>query len=153
MHASLSRRSGGDSLQHQSQLRCPAGPSRTPQCKSSRCAPPPLIATASRPSGIVEPPQHNAEHVADDEVNLDKHPEEPDTGEVSVPMASRLPTRECQSRSQSAAIVVACLKVTCCRRPQQWGPSARRAIKGERGAKQLLNISDCLIPISMNPLV
>ena len=147
-------------MPHQPQLRCPDGPSRTPQChhellhllslprhhcqaaRANQGLPAELARRFTAPfDANPKPPQQNGEHVAGEEVNLDEQPEEPDVWEVSFPKATRLPTRGCQTRSQIATIDDACFKVARCRRPQPWCPAARRTIKGERGVKQLLSIS------------
>lgn len=112
--------------------------SRTPRCRSSRSTPSPPNTTARPPSDAGEAHQHNGERIAGEELYLEEHPEEPDAWEESLPMATRLPTRGRQSRSQIAAIDAACLKVASSRRQQPRYPSARRTTQGRAGQKASL---------------
>ena len=150
-----------ESLPHQPRLRCPARPSCTPQRRSSQRSACPRASTtkksteapvpvprsdAMRPEprstcpralkrrsgGRTTPAQWRAQR-SDEELHLEEHSEEPGVWEVSFPMATWLPVRGCQSRSQIAAIDAARLRVASSRQQPPRCPSARRTTQGSEG--------------------
>ena len=93
-------------------------------------------AAAAEASNDADDPKHSGErNVADEELHIEEHDEELDEWEVSFPVATWLPGRGSQSRSQIAAIDVARLRVAKRQKQPPSCPSGRRATQGRAWQK------------------